>query len=290
MKILLGNTGRGGEQCIFSSIVHAYRSKVGPDAHIEVTTPPQYWSFWKNNNDISNWTPIKYEPGDPHEGDPVAALRAYFECHRRDFDLIEYPCEYGQSQNSDKSKTTLLQSYQAIKTRIFEYREIERKVWVWPNSQEREIADDICNDRPAFILLSHGANSAKKPLSLNGWEKLAKALGEKGTVCYTGTHGRNHMPADPPIRGAFDLRGLSYGTLYAIQKSVTAFIGFDSGTAWLLSGMPGMLVTVRNDPFFPLSNTGIVEMGYRTPGNTFEYETGSKFEDEIIERIMERIR
>ena len=41
MRILLGNTGRGGEQCIFTSIVHAYRKAI-PDAFIRVASCPQY--------------------------------------------------------------------------------------------------------------------------------------------------------------------------------------------------------------------------------------------------------
>ena len=87
MRILLGNTGRGGEQCIFSSIVHAYRQKL-PNAYIEVITPPQYWSFWKNNQDIQEWTDIKYEPGDRYAGDPVAALKDYFDTHAHELEVL----------------------------------------------------------------------------------------------------------------------------------------------------------------------------------------------------------
>ena len=288
MRILLGNTGRGGEQCIFSSIVHAYRVKL-PDAYIEVTTPPQYWSFWKNNKDINKWTDLKYEPGDKCAGDPVAALKDYFEMHAKDFDIIEYPCEYGFSSNSDKSKTTLEQSYEAIRKRLFTFEEIEPVVWMWPDDQEIETAVNLYKKYPNMIMLSQGANSAKKPLSLEGFGELAKALREKGTVCYTGTHGRNHMPADPIIPGACDLRGISYGTLFALKDEIQAFIGLDSGTAWLLTGMHGLMVTLRNDPFFPLSNTGIVEMGYRDSVVTHEIETGGMSEGEIVEKIAKDI-
>jgi len=291
MKILLGNTGRGGEQCIFSSIVHAYRSKVGPDAHIEVTTPPQYWSFWKNNKDISNWTPIKYEPGDPHEGDPVAALRAYFERHRRDFDVIEYPCESAVPFVSEgEPKSTLYKCYKNIVSPLFKLGEVQRKTFLYPTEDEVKTAREISKKYPRLLILSHGANSMQHPLSLKGYEKLASMLNEKWDVCYIGTSGENHMPADPPIQGANDLRDIGYGSVYSLAESMKLFIGMETAPTFMLAHSDAPMIIMRGDPQFPLENTGLTPMGFRKKENTHELEVLGMPDDEIIEIIQGVIR
>lgn len=286
MKILLGNTGRGGEQCIFTSIVHSYRQSF-PDAYINVVTCSQYEKLWFNNKDINAWTKIKFLKEDVNQLDAVSALRYYMNTHKNDYDLMELSSE---CEAQDKGTSTLDKCYEAIDKKVFKLEDVERKIFIYPTEQEIATAESIKNNYPNLILLSHGANSMKHPLSLKGYEILADKLKKYGDVAYIGTTGGFHMPADPEIKGAIDLRDIGWGASYELRKYIKIFIGMETAPAFFLHETKAPMIIMRGDPQFPLKNTGLTPMGYRKKENTHELEVLGLDDDEIIGYICKIIQ
>jgi len=282
MKIFLANTGRGGEQCCFTAIVHAYRETF-PEAEICVATCPQYENLWALNRDHNAWTPIRYEKYDKFPGDPVGACHDLMREMMGRFDIIEFPSEC--NAGGGKALTTLDKCYSCIKNPVFAIEAIERRTFIIPTEADKKAASAIDVD----FLISHGANSAKPIMSAEGYRKLAEILRPIGEVAYTGSLGKPHMRADYQIPGALDLRGLSLGALHELCKSIRFFIGLDTMTGFLCSHMNGRMIILRGDPVFPLSNTGLVNMGFRQPHNTNELEVFGQSDDTIIKTILEII-
>lgn len=281
MKILLGNTGRGGELCLFTSIIKAYRNAC-PDAIIDIATGPHYEDLFANNTDINTWHKIPFK--DPSRKDlynnPVVAWK--WLANESDADTIEYACEYDFSpciKNSPAARnSSLYNCYLRITDKRFEFDDIPREVFIYPTQNEKHLADQIADKHHEIILISHVAKSADPVFSYAQFARLGQALSNFGTVCYTGSEN------DPELPGLIDLRGISYGTLYALSKHIKAFISPDTATPFIVSGMPGKLITLRRDKKFPLSNTGIVLMGYRSVDNTWEMDCSNLSENRIFKK------
>jgi len=286
VKILLCNTGRGGEQCIFTSIVHAYRETF-PEAEICVATCPQYENLWALNRDHNTWIPIRYEETDKFPGDPVGACHDLMREMMGRFDIIEYPCEC--NAGGGKALTTLDKCYSCIKNPVFAIEAIERRTFIAPTESDIKKAEDIVAKCSPYVLLSNGANSMKHPLSKDGYNRLSCALVKKISTIQIGTRGGNHMPCDPSIDYARDFRDVGLGVTYLLGQQMKYFIGMETLPTFLMSNSTAQMIIMRGDPEFPITNTGLVNMGFRQPHNTHELEVFGQSDDTIIKTILEII-
>jgi len=286
VRILLGNTGRGGEQCFFTAIVHMYRT-LKPDAFIRVASPPHYESLWARNKDIDDWADIKYEPNDKWPMDPINAYREYMQEQKDNFDIIEYASECVlQASNTDARKSTLFLCWLNIKQKLFDFDHIIRKVHIDPTKEDVEKAQTIAKDNPNIILLSHGANSMVHFLTTEAWGVLAKELLPYGTPCFVATSGGNHMPADPDIPNAVSLRDVGYGALFELRKHTRFFIGMETAPSTIVSESDAPMVILRGDSRFPAQSTSLIANGFRDQKNTYELDVAQCREDAIIQKVM----
>lgn len=291
MHILLGNTGRGGELCLFTSIIKAYRQTF-PKAHIAVATNPYYHPMFENSDDINKWYGLQYkDPSDKSTYlNPVGAWNQFAKKYKHEHDaLVEFACEYDYSPSHDPHKksptdgnSSLYNCYLRIEKKMFDYQDIPKKVFIYPTEDEKQQAKDIANYIDDLILIAYVANSANPVLGAGGFRKVGLALKEYGTVCYTG------RPKDPALQGLHDLRGLSFGTLYALADNIKWFLSPDTSLPFVIAHTPGGIITLRNDKKFPLSNTGSQAMGYRCKHNTWELETTeSKAHNKVLKIVRE---
>lgn len=286
-RILLGNTGRGGELAIFTSIIKAYRNRF-PDAYIRVTTCDNgiYSSIFKNSPDLNDWVPLQFRnPSRPHYMKPVKALEAYFKHTKRDFDLQEFACEWDFSPAAGRKAAPALHNcYKRIRRKAFELSDIPRKVFIYPTDDELKYADDLFekhgND---LILVSHVANSASRMMNLKHYTDLCNELAKAHPVAYTGHKLHQKIP------GHIDLRGIPFSTVFAIASKLKYFVGPDTAITWIVSNMPGRLVCIRGTPTYPLKNTGLQANGYRKDLDTIELDVFRLKGPQIINLVQRKL-
>lgn len=286
MKILLGNTGRGGELAIFTAIVKAYRLAI-PDAHITVTTCDNnlYGPIFRNSPDHDGWVPLQFrDKNAPHYLDPVGALMAYFKASKNEYDIQEFACEYDFSpdRNRGNNGTILSNCYKRIGKKLFSFNEIPRKIFIYPTDEDIKFADDCFskygND---LVLVSYITRSASPIMNLRGYQDLCDKIVKHRPVAFTAA-----MDRDPALRGHIDLRGITFSALYALSEKLQRFVGPDTATTWICSNMPGRLISIRGDKAYPISNTGIVANGFRVGQETYEIDFHGQRPVAIIDKIL----
>ncbi len=285
MRILLGNTGRGGELAAFTSVIKAY-SIACPDAHIKVVTCHNtvYPDLFKNSPDIDEWDYLryrKYGSAGKVVRSPVAAWLEYRKQHKH-YDRVEYCCEGDLSPafNNNPVKTVIENLYQRLKHKPFQLSDIPRKVFIYPSDEAKEHAERIHQKYgDSLVLVSHKANSANPMMGFDGFQHLCDILAKNHPVAYTG----NRM--DPKLEGHIDLRGVPFSTIYALSEKLNYYVGPDTATTWIVSGMPGTLVSLRGDKVYPVKNTGLCANGYRKPDNTHEINVAKMGPPAIIDQI-----
>jgi len=286
MKIFLGCTGRGGELAIFTSIVHAYREKF-PDAFIKVATCHNgiYHHIFKNNQDLDRWTYIQFRKivddkvaSKPYR-DPLIAMHEMMNEHN-DYEIVENISEL----TSNKDVSVIKHLYNRINKKCFKLEDIKRKVFMWPTDEEEAHAQKIIDKHGPLVLISYKANSARN-LSFSQWQNICDTIGKQTRIAYTGN------VKDPEMKGHLDLRGINFPTFYALVQKVGLFIGPDTGTTWMATITGGDIITIRNDPLYRITNTGLVKNGYRGPHNTLEIteKNNKKVEQQVIAQALARL-
>lgn len=276
MRILLGNTGRGGELAIFTAFVQAYKTAC-PDAYIEVMTADNgiYGPLFEHDPGIT-WTPLDFrDTTKPYYKDPVRCWRTHAK-RRTGFDIVEFVCEFGCS----RANTTFSNLYNSIENKLFTKADVKRQVMIYPTQDELDWANWLHDDCPLMVVISHICKSATKVFKQEDYQALADALLKDGyRTAYVGG------PQDPPIMGHMDLRGITFSAFYALTKRLKWFIGPDTATTWIASGMSGKLVSLRGCHTYPLHNTGIVANGFKT-NNILEYDVVHKPTQEVIQNVQ----
>jgi ADP-heptose:LPS heptosyltransferase len=285
-KILLGNTGRGGELCLFTSIIHTYKKRY-PNSHITVATNPHYHTLFDNSQDCDNWIGLQYRDPDNKKTylNPVAAWKQL----AKEFDgVAEFACEYSYSPAQTLNKrhatyhnTSLHNCWLRIVNKVFRYEDIPRKVYIYPTDEEKAQAEAIAAKHQDLIIIGYIANSADPVLKPHAFNKLGKKLQKFGTVAYTGRE------RDAELKGLVDLRGISFGTLYALADHIKWFISPDTSLPFVVSGTPGNILVLRKDKNYPISNTGLQVMGYREAKNTWEIEMER---DTAIQTVVDMVK
>jgi ADP-heptose:LPS heptosyltransferase len=290
MKILLGNTGRGGELAVFTALIKAYRQKL-PDATIHVTTCDNgvYGPLFQNSPDHNGWIPLQFRDKDqPNYLNPVGALQAYFRKTQQDYDHQEWACEFDFSPDRKKSNTgTILSNcYRRIKKKFFKLGEVPRHVYIYPTDEELKFAEAVFKKHgDDLVLVSHAARSASPIMNLNGYQQLCDKIARYHPVAFTGAMGR-----DPVLKGHIDLRGITFPALFAVSQKLGCFIGPDTATTWICAEMPGRLISIRGDRAYPLNNTGLVANGFRKGKDTRELDFHGRRPHQIIDQILPLVR
>jgi len=271
IRVLLSNTGRGGELAIFTALVHAYR-KACPDAYIRVATCHNgiYHHIWETNQDIDDWQPLIFRkpmPTGKTYRSSTAAEADYHVKTKHEFDRQEMLGETTLSPDRGKSITVrpiLNNIYSLLKCKPFTLAEIERKVIFWPTDEDHKAAEKVIDTYGTdLVLISHIAKSASAILDVNGYQKLADKLSKTHPVAYTGNK------LDPPLKGHIDLRGTTFRFVYALSQRLNYYIGPDTATTWIATVMPGLLITIRGDKAYPVGNTGLeLDLVKGAPGNS----------------------
>ena len=274
LRILLSNTGRGGELAIFTALIHAYR-KACPDAYIRVVTGHNgiYESIWKNNQDIDDWQPLVFRKPMPTGKVYRSSIEAEADYHtstKNEFDRQEILGENKLSPDKGKNITVrpiLDNIYSLLKHKPFTLAEIERKVFFWPTDEEHEAAERLISKHGSdLVLLSYVAKSASPILNHHEYQRLADRISKTYPVAFTANK------VEKPLKGHIDLRGTTFSFVHALGQRVNCFIGPDTATTWIVSGMPGLLITIRGDKAYPIGNTGLCKGGWRKPTNTLELD------------------
>ena len=282
MKILLGNTGRGGEQCVFSAFVQAYKDHF-PSAHITVAVCPEFVRFWHSDNSISI-IPLEHEsPDKPYYMDPygkwvdVASTPGY--------DIVEFVCEYGlnPAATQNESKPVTANIWNRLRTKPCQLDDLIKKVSLVPSDEELRIAEDIRSQYgDDLLVISPKSNSACPVIPLEWYSEIARQLGKYCPIATTGRTWGMPVP-DPLLTDTIDLRGKSLLSLYAMSSWLRRFIGPDTATCWIVSKMPGELMVLRGDEAYPITNTGLINNDFRHSYNTIEYNVNTLTLDTIIE-------
>lgn len=285
MHILLGNTGRGGEQCIFSAFVKAYHDAY-PDALIQVAICPEFLPLWINSKLIDSYITLDHsDPKARFYNDPIGRWHGYAESS--DADLILFPCEYGLDEiHKNAPRPVVVNIYERLAVKPCPLEKIGRRVCFTPTDDEEWAAEDIFrrygND---LLVMSTISNSAAPVMSQDEYALMAEALMKHVPVACTGRlakPGPGGATTDPLVPGTIDLRGISFLTLYALSRKLKYWVGPDTGSSWMVANMPGRMVIVRGDQRFPVQNTGFVVNGFRDAANTLELEVGGLKTNEII--------
>jgi hypothetical protein len=288
MRILLGNTGRGGELAVFTSLVNAYRRHL-PDAHIELLTCDNqiYGPLFHNSPDHNGWNALQFRDKEkPHYMDPVGALKAYFKQTKDKFGVQEYACEYDLSPAFRKGNTgTILSNcYKRIKTKLFELDYVDRKIFIYPTDEERRFAEDTyAKYGKDLVLVSYVAKSASTVMNRRGYQDLCDHIVDKYPVAYTANR------VEMGLQGHVDLRGITFSALFALAEKLQYFVGPDTATTWIVSNMPGTLIAIRGDNTYPIWNTGIKANGFRKGKATHEINFAGLRPVDIMGRIMHHI-
>lgn len=275
MKILLGNTGRGGEQCVFSAIVEAYKQYY-PNAKISIAICPEFIKFWKNDKNISI-IPIEHEnPNKPYYLDPIGKWHNIIQNNK--YDIIRFACEY-ETPKSDTILNNIIQKIDKIP--------ITPKVYLTPSESDIELSESIKKEYgDDIIILSHISNSAYNAIPFEWYSTIAHELNRYYPVAITGRgyseYCGKQIPPDKMIDGMINLIGQPILSLYAMSSWLKRFIGPDTATSWIVTNMPGKLMTLRFDEHYPLANTGLVNNGFRSQINTLEYNATNKSLDSIL--------
>ncbi len=279
MRILLGNTGRGGEQCIFSAFVNAYR-KTYPKALIEVAICPEFLPLWENSSLINSVHLLEHHDKDgKFYMDPVGCWYDYATSYKADITL--FPCEYGVNC----PRPVVFNIYERLGVKPCPMADIERRVCFTPTEEEERIAEDIFKQHGENLLvMSNISNSAAPVMSQDEYGRLAVALGKRVPVACTGRKakpGPGGPETDPLIPGTIDLRGISFLTLHALGRKLKYWVGPDTGSSWMVANMPGRMVIVRGDNQYPVENTGFVQNGFRSADKTLELDVVGMKTNEI---------
>lgn len=289
MKILLANTGRGGELAVFTSIVKAYREHA-PNAHITLLTCDNgiYSPLFRNSPDHDGWVALQFrDKNAPHYKNPIGAMNAYFAKTKNDFDIQEFACEYDFSPGFKKTNTgTILSNcYKRIKKKLFKLSDVKREIFIYPTDEELKFAEDtFAKYGKDLVMISYCARSASAIMNHNGYQNLCDQIGKHRPVAFTAN------TKWPSLKGHIDLRGITFSALFAITLKLERFVGPDTATTWIAANMPGTLISIRGDKVYPINNTGLVAGGYREKGNTHEIDFYGHNSTAIIDRILPLVR
>lgn len=291
MKMLLCNTGRGGEQCIFSSIVHAYRV-AHKAATIHVAICPEFAPLWDKHCDVDGMYLLHHEDkSQPYYMDPIGHWASYSQANADNYDIIEFACEYGLDEKYLHSpRPAIVNIYERLSNKPCALVDVERTVVFYPSNDDLRAADNIIKQYGKdLVLISHVSNTAAPVLSIDGYTALAAELRKTNPVACTGRlnkRGPNKIRTDCYIPGTIDLRGIPLLTLYALASNLKFFVGPDTATPWLVSGMPGRMFVLRGDRRFPLANTGLVVNGFRSVTDTAEVDVVGMSVDRVIDKCL----
>lgn len=289
MKILLANTGRGGELAVFTSLVKAYREHV-PNAHITLLTCDNgiYSPLFRNSPDHDGWVALQFrDENAPNYKNPIGAMNAYFVKTKKDFDIQEFACEFDFSPGFKRTNTgTILSNcYKRIKKKFFKLSEVRREIFIYPTDEELRFAEDTFtkygND---LVMVSYCARSASAIMNHRGYQDLCDQIGKHRPVAFTAN------AVWPNLNGHIDLRGITFSALFAISQRLERFVGPDTATTWIVANMPGMIISLRGDNTYPISNTGLVAGGYRETENTYEIDFAGRRHTAIIDQILQLVR
>lgn len=302
LRILISNTGRGGELAILTSIIHAYRQKL-PNAYIRVVTCHNgiYHKFWENSEDIDEWIPLEFRnpmPTGKVIKDPIKAEAEYLATTKNEFDYQEKTAEYDLSPGVNSSmpvRPIIDNIYRRLKYKPFGLADIDRRVFLWPSDEENETANGIFEKYGTeLVLISHIANSASPMLNHDSYQQLADELSKDRPVAFTGAS--RHKP----LKGHIDLRGTTFSFLYALSLRLKYYIGPDTATSWIMTRMPGKMISLRGDTLYPIGNSGLKENGFRKQSNTVDVNCrpylkghlgrhGVSAPQELLEKIISEI-
>lgn len=285
MKILLGNTGRGGELAIFTSIIKAYRECL-PNATIHLLTCDNgiYEPLFRNSPDHDGWTALQFRDKQrPHYMNPVGAMFAYFAKTKQEYDHQEYACEYNLSPASSPTGggTIIGNCYKRIKHKYFRLNKVRREIFIYPIDKELKFAERTFEKYGKdLVVVSYNARSASPIMNPHGYQELCNQIAKHRPVAFTAKVG------DAGLNKHIDLRGITFSALFALSGKLQYFVGPDTATTWIVSNMPGKLVSIRGDKAYPISNTGLVSNGYRAGKETFEIDFHHKKPSQIIDRVL----
>lgn len=280
MKILLGNTGRGGELAIFTAFINAYE-RTYPEAHIEVMTADNgiYGPIFKNNPRVK-WIPLDFrDKSKPYYMNPVGCWSYWAKEKRKEFDIIEFACEHGANHADVVSNI-----YNRLKHKVFTIDDIIRKPFIYPTDEEFAKAKEIIREYPELVLVSPKSRSATVVFDIDDYQMLADQLLKKYPVAVTG--GITKDVTDPGLKGCIDLRGQSFSELYALSLSLKRFVGPDTATSWIVTRMPGKLICLRGCKLYTEENTGLIINKFRTPENTLEMDVLNRNKNGVIDDVL----
>lgn len=278
MKLLIGNTGRGGELAILTAFVEAYKKAV-PNIEIEVLTSDNgqiYKPIFDNNPQV-RWSGLDFKvESRPYFMQPVACWKHHAKKRAGEFDRVEFICEYGRPKN----RLSIVNIYDSIKQKEFRFKDIVRRVMIYPGRQEEDFAEEIIKKHPDLVMISYVSKSATVVFNRENYQILADRLSKNRPVAFTGSL------RDEPLDKHIDLRGISFAGLYAIAKRLRYFIGPDTATTWISTIMPGKLVILRGCRLYTPANTGFLASGFRNNSNTLEYDVLKKPVQEVINKVL----
>jgi len=285
MKMLLGCTGRGGEQCIFSAIVAAYK-KGHPDYRTYIAVPPEFAQYWHHDKRVTLVLLEHEDPNAPYFKDPIGKwhrIASGFE-----YSFSEFIAEYG---NWKPENPAIENIWEKLRHRPCTLEQLERKVCLTPGEDDLKVAEEIrMKYGEDLVVISPKSNSACEVIPPAWYKELAHQIGKHYPVATTGRGPGSYCGqptlADEAIPGTIDLVGRSILSLYAMSSWLKRFVGPDTATPWVVANMPGKLLVIRGDDTFPISNTGLVVNGFRSPTNTMEYHAVGKTLTEVIDTCL----
>jgi len=290
-RILLGNTGRGGEQAVFSAVVQAYLD-YSPNPEVTVAVCPEFFQLWNTNIRVRLLGLDHEDPNGDFYLDPVGRWFSLSQSMRDQFDIIEFACEFGLDVPSGRAANPMFENiWSTINDPPCGMDRVKRRPSFQPSDEEWVQAEKILNTYGEdLVVISPVSTTVAPVLTQDQFKVIADRLGRNRPVASTGrlnlksrSNPKAPIATDPLIPGTIDLRGISFLTLYGVSQRLGAFIGPDTATSWIVSGMPGKLMTVRGDAQFPIENTGLVRNGFREPSTTLELDVVGRPFEEILD-------